>query len=227
MPGAGVRALARVVFLHDIKDPATPLGGLVLNSGVTNANFYSMVDIVLVISSTYFLQNENGEALPQDSQSLLPGRYFIVADNAVNVTDEAVVTRTESLSTGTRIQVFKDEVRERDKRCVITKTMAIGARFKIWDGFEAAHVFPLSHERHWIDNNFSRWISLPPSQGGAINSVQNGLLLRADIHTAFDNFNVSINPDVCMFPCHSSDLSHTKINRMIIRSSASSQIHSE
>jgi HNH endonuclease len=211
MPGAGVRALARDVFFYDLRDLSTLLGGLVLSPGVTNANFYAMIDIVLVIPSTYFLQDDNGETLPRDSQPLPPGNYFIVADGAVNVADEVVVTRTESLSTGTRILEFKDQVRERDKRCVITKTINPRARFGIWGGFEAAHIFPLAYERYWIDNNFSRWISLPPSQGGTINSVQNGLLLRADIHTDFDHFYISINPDVCMFPFHSSVLSLTKI----------------
>ena len=80
MSGAGVRTLARNVFLYDLRDLSILLGGLVLNPGVTNANFYSMIDIVLVISSTYFLQNDNGETLPRDSQPLLPGNYFIVAD---------------------------------------------------------------------------------------------------------------------------------------------------
>lgn len=75
---SGVRARARDVFFYDLRDPSTLLGGLVLSPGVTNANFYSMVDIVLVISSTYFLQNDNGQALPRDSKSLLPGDYFVV-----------------------------------------------------------------------------------------------------------------------------------------------------
>lgn len=34
--------------------------------------------------------------------------------------------------------------------------------------------------------------------GDAINSVQNGLLLRSDIHQLFDNYIVSVNPDVCI-----------------------------
>ena len=34
--------------------------------------------------------------------------------------------------------------------------------------------------------------------GGSINSVQNGLLLRSDIHQLFDMYRISINPDVCI-----------------------------
>ena len=64
--------------------------------------------------------------------------------------------------------------------------------------FEAAHVFPLAYEGHWIDNNYSYWITIPPEKGGTINSVQNGLLLRTDIYQLFDSYDFSINPNVCM-----------------------------
>ena len=64
MSGAGRRAILRNIFFFDFRDPFTLLGGLVLTPGITNANFYSMLDIALVISSTYFLQNDNGETLP-------------------------------------------------------------------------------------------------------------------------------------------------------------------
>jgi hypothetical protein len=38
-------------------------------------------------------------------------------------------------------------------------------------------------------------------QGPAsINSVQNGLLLRSDIHSRFDHYDFAINPDVCVEP---------------------------
>ena len=61
---------------YDLRDPYVLLGGLVLTVGVTNANFYSMIDIILVISSTYFLQTDNGETVPKDTQPLLPGVYY-------------------------------------------------------------------------------------------------------------------------------------------------------
>lgn len=64
-------------------------------------------------------------------------------------------------------------------------------------GFEAAHIFPLAYLGHWNDNDFSRWIDDPSPIGGPMNSIQNGLLLRTDIHQLFDNYFFSINPDVC------------------------------
>ena len=74
---------------------------------------------------------------------------------------------------------------------------AINANIDSWTGFEAAHIFPVAHEGHWKQHNFDRWITKPSVNGGSINSVQNGLLLRSDIHGLFDTYEVSINPDVC------------------------------
>jgi HNH endonuclease len=79
---------------------------------------------------------------------------------------------------------------------VISGKEAKGAAYNSWTGFEAAHIFPLAHEGHWRDYNYDRWISLLPETGGPINSVQNGLLLRSDIHQLFDSYDFSINPDV-------------------------------
>ncbi|KAK3942302.1 hypothetical protein QBC46DRAFT_339755 [Diplogelasinospora grovesii] len=65
MPGHGVRALARDVFFYDIRDRNTVLGGLVLNPGVTNADFYTMINIVFIMSdsSTFFLRNGDGDTI--------------------------------------------------------------------------------------------------------------------------------------------------------------------
>ncbi len=74
--------------------------------------------------------------------------------------------------------------------------MAARARRGNWSGLDAAHIFPLAYERHWIQDNYGCWITIPPDDGASINSVQNGLLLRSDLHADFDNYFVSINPDV-------------------------------
>jgi hypothetical protein len=108
-----------------------------------------------------------------------------------------LLVRTISHATGTRTQAFRDAVRSRDRRCVISGKEAVNAQYDNWRGFEAAHIFPLAYEGYWNDNNFGRWITLPPDRGGTINSIQNGLLLKADIHQLFDGYDFSINPDVC------------------------------
>jgi hypothetical protein len=68
----------------------------------------------------------------------------------------------------------------------------------IWRDFEVAHFFPLAYEGHWMEHNYDRWITIPPAteSAGSINCVQNGMLLREDIHTLFDGYDVFINLDV-------------------------------
>ena len=106
--------------------------------------------------------------------------------------------RTISVQTGTRVQSFRDAVRSRDRRCVVSGRRVIGAEFGKWNGFQAAHIFPLAYEGHWREHNFSRWITLPPTTGDNINSVQNGLLLTNTLHSLFDTYDFAINVDVCI-----------------------------
>ena len=62
----------------------------------------------------------------------------------------------------------------------------------------AAHIFPLAYEDIWISGNYQRWITETSSSSSAskINSVQNGLLLESGVHSLFDSYGFSINPDV-------------------------------
>ena len=108
-----------------------------------------------------------------------------------------------SLATGTRVKAFSDAVRSRDNRCAISgRPVAYVNDTFFYSGFQAAHVFPLAYEQHWIDQNLSRWITHEPKKGGSINSAQNGLLLSNDIHQLFDDYSLSINPDVCISVLH-------------------------
>jgi hypothetical protein len=76
--------------------------------------------------------------------------------------------------------------------------VAVRAQFDRWDGFEAAHIFPTAYEGYWKDHGYDHWITIPPKndKGGTINSVQNGMLLESAVHQLFDQYILSINPDV-------------------------------
>jgi hypothetical protein len=63
-----------------------------------------------------------------------------------------------------------------------------------WNGFEAAHVFPLASESLFVSEGYSSLINLLHSP--AINSPQNGLLLASHVHRLFDQFLISVNPYV-------------------------------
>ncbi|KAF8424380.1 HNH endonuclease-domain-containing protein [Tirmania nivea] len=191
---AADRSAGRDVHIYDANDPITVLGGLILTNGVTNANFYSMVQVFLLFDSNYVLRHEDGTELQRNDQPMRPGSYFIVTDSTITVNNEPWLVRTTSVASGMRVAEFRDAVRQRDRGCVITGEEA-EAEYGIWRGFEAAHIFPLAYEGYWKEHKFGRWISIHPNNGGSINSVQNGLLLRADLHILFDGYDVSINPD--------------------------------
>ena len=210
------RFVGRDVHLYDAKDRETILGGLELNSGVTNANFYSMVEIFISFESDYVLLDEATVQVPRNGDPLQTGCYFIMTEGmypqpsclgkpklipvqgSITITDETPLFRTISVNSGTRVRGFRDSVRDRDRRCLISGDVAQDRRGN-WHGCNACHVFPLAHEGHWNEYDYGRWISIPPPQGGLINSVQNGLLLRSDLHQLFDGYDISINPDVCIW----------------------------
>jgi len=94
-----------------------------------------------------------------------------------------------------REDAFREGIRARDGKCVISGIVNRRAP-KGWSGFQAAHIFPLESESYWIAQDYGRWIRDVTPGVAKINSRQNGFLLRADIHTDFDNYLVSVNPDV-------------------------------
>ena len=119
---------------------------------------------------------------------------------SICLSDEVPLVRTISLATGTGVKAFRDAVRTRDDRCIISGTMVPRKNnISHYQYFDAAHVFPLAYEDHWKSHDFGRWITKQPETGGTINSVQNGLLLTGGVHHLFDVYSFSINPDVCIF----------------------------
>ncbi|KAI5864459.1 HNH endonuclease-domain-containing protein [Durotheca rogersii] len=188
--------LLRDVNIWDLSDSEDriPLGGLRRTPGITNKDFRHMLDILLVTSVDFVVQNEHGDEILQNDEPLLPGDYTVMADK-VEVNNEIAYTRVASITTGSQVQAFRDAVRARDNRCVISKVVNVDAEVDDWTSFEAAHIFPLAYESQWNMNNYGRWITIDPPQGGEINSVQNGLLLRSHLHQEWDQYRFSINPD--------------------------------
>jgi hypothetical protein len=72
------RSGGRNIHIYDSKDPDTVIGGLILTDGVTNANFYSMVEIICIFDSTYFLRDEYGTIIQRDDSPLHPAKYYIL-----------------------------------------------------------------------------------------------------------------------------------------------------
>ncbi|OBT38693.1 hypothetical protein VE00_10845 [Pseudogymnoascus sp. WSF 3629] len=214
------RSAGRTLHLFNASDRETVVGGMILTHGVTNAMLYAMVEIIVVVTCDFTLRNENDAIIPKDETQVEPGSYFIEAAEPFELNNETPLLRTISHATGSRTRAFCDEVRQRDRRCVITKQEALGAYRDNWHGFEASHIFPIAYEGYWESNNFSRWVSSIPERGGSINSVQNGILLRSDIHQLFDCYDLAINPDdhykVVFFSEDSYNLAGTHLDRRLL-----------
>jgi hypothetical protein len=73
------RSQGRDVHIYDAKDPTIVLGGLILTNGVTNANFYSMVEILVLFTSDFELRDKGDTKIERNDDPLQPGRYYINA----------------------------------------------------------------------------------------------------------------------------------------------------
>jgi hypothetical protein len=72
------RSAGRNVHIYNANEPNTVLGGLYVNDGVTNANFYSMLDFIFIFSGEYLLRDGDGNKILKDSNPLQPNKYYIV-----------------------------------------------------------------------------------------------------------------------------------------------------
>lgn len=192
----------RDVFFADLRNPEIELGGLIVTSGMTNSIFYIIVAITIDQDATKFgLQDSNGEAVANDDSPLRPGHYLIVSDQPATPSTKVFFTRALSNSAGTRVESFKNQVRDRDRRCVITKVEArLGPLYNHWRSFESAHVVPIAYSLEWRRCGFSNLVTIPPPpprESDSINSVQNGLLMQSNVHQLFDSYDFSILPEVC------------------------------
>ena len=116
----------------------------------------------------------------------------------INVTDELWLSRAYSFNVSGCDSAFRDCIRERDRKCMVSSRGGLLASAGVWAKLEAAHVFPLEYENLWNQFGYSRWITNMDETTGLskINSVQNGLLMARDLHAAFDQCFFSVNPDV-------------------------------
>ena len=68
------RSVGRNVHIYDVNGPATVLGGPIPTNEETNANLYSMVDIICIFNDQYFLRGDCGTTIKRDDHPVLPGK---------------------------------------------------------------------------------------------------------------------------------------------------------
>ncbi|KAK9485388.1 hypothetical protein V1527DRAFT_496707 [Lipomyces starkeyi] len=172
----GNRVRGRDVHFYLFSEPDRQLGGLRLNPSVTEKNFLSMLDILIVASGPYRVTlRSTGVDLMRTENALQPGQYDIWPHSrrdTITITDELCITRILSKTKTGRDETFRRRVRERDGKCVITGVVNTG------------------------QSGFFRWITnRMDERDTGINSCQNGLLMQSSIHQKFDGFHFSVNPD--------------------------------
>ncbi|KAK9366290.1 hypothetical protein V1509DRAFT_294463 [Lipomyces kononenkoae] len=196
------RSSGRDVLLYDISKPDEVIGGLYLTPSFTKKTFLMSLDILLVSDCPYEVYLRGSETpLRPTEEPLQHGKYDIKPTGSniqISVTDELCITRVLSHSTTGRNEAFRKQVRERDRKCVITGLANTERNIADddWSVYHAAQIVPLSAEEYFIANNFSRWITNRTREDETgINSCQNGILLQTTVHRQFDNFTVSVNVD--------------------------------
>ncbi|KAG0637468.1 hypothetical protein HOY80DRAFT_972672 [Tuber brumale] len=195
------RSALRNTRFYDATNPEVALGGFRQNGSITEANFLSILEILIITEGKPVCVQAriSGHVVTRNNKPLAGEDYDIHCDGPIHVSDEPWIQRLSSPSapgTGTR---FCDDIRARDKKCVISgfANSALQIHLGLWGGFEAAHIFPLEHESHWIKSEYGRWITdvedVPRSS--KILSAQNAFLVEAAIRQLFDQYLITINPD--------------------------------
>jgi len=88
-------------------------------------------------------------------------------------------------------------VRDRDPCCLVSGHMVVRDSYS---RFKSAHIHPRAHDDEWIRRGYPSRITDPAplaALGGStkIDSIQNVILLRGDLHDAWDNYDFAVNPD--------------------------------
>ncbi|KAG0638144.1 hypothetical protein HOY80DRAFT_1137745 [Tuber brumale] len=201
------RSAWRDTYIYASGSRDTILGGLWASEGITNANLNSCrrFSVSSPIRSIYMRTANSWLGGMGNSFNQAITLLSLICYRCLSL------TRSTSLPSGTRVESFRDAVLQRDQRYVVTGMHAVLAHVGRWRGFEAAHIFPW-HTREWSDCNYSRLITIPPTNNeshGSTDSVQNGILLMSNMQQFFDSYDLAINPDdnykiVCFTP----DLTH-------------------
>lgn len=76
------RSAGRNVHIYNPNDLTTPLGSLIVTNGMTNASFYTMVEVFLLFDSNYVLRHEDFmdaiKDVRRDEQALQPSNYYVI-----------------------------------------------------------------------------------------------------------------------------------------------------
>ncbi|KAJ7229197.1 hypothetical protein GGX14DRAFT_617291, partial [Mycena pura] len=143
-----------------------------------------------------------GALCPPSTDLPEPGTYILLGRDgsplSVGLTALSARLRHPTISgTPARTDHYRNRVRQRDPGCLISGLPVIRDDYS---RFKTAHIYPRAHDATWIERGYPSRItdtaSLQTVGGPAkIDSVQNVILLRTDLHDAWDNYKFGVNPD--------------------------------
>lgn len=183
------RSSSRNVWIEFASAPGEIRGGLCAANNLTRAQFLDMLNVVFTASGGFHACRYGSNApIAPTNQVLQHGRYILtpqIPGQQIRTSDEAFFPRTLSLSSTLRETAFRDHIRQRDGRCVITGDINYEAVDNKWVGFEAAHIFPLALDQLFASHGFAQLITHNDPVGE--NSPQNGILVDSSIHRLWDD----------------------------------------
>ena len=191
------RSKSRNVWIEFASEPGVIKGGLCAASNLTRAQFLDMLSVLFSANGGFQTRHYEPDAsITSTNQHLQHGRYILtprVPGEEIRVSDKTFFPRTLSLSNTTRDVEFRDQIRQRDGRCVITDDINYEAIEDRWVGFQTAHIIPLSLNHIFTGQGFSHLITHNNPPG--INSPQNGILLHTGVHPLWDDYSIAVNPN--------------------------------
>ncbi|CCX12136.1 Similar to hypothetical protein CPC735_035660 [Coccidioides posadasii C735 delta SOWgp]; acc. no. XP_003071005 [Pyronema omphalodes CBS 100304] len=114
------RSLGRNVRFYDSSKPSITLGGFIQNGSVTETNFLDMMEILLTEAPPRVQERTSGHVVATTNNLLQPGEYDVYCDSPIEVSNEPWVHRLISHNLSGREDAFRDGIRSRDGKCVIS-----------------------------------------------------------------------------------------------------------
>ncbi|KAI6123120.1 hypothetical protein EDD17DRAFT_1758995 [Pisolithus thermaeus] len=147
-------------------------------------------------------QQKPGTPCPSGAQLVQPGHYVLLSTTGEPIRVGLVATRPRPrppsipayFNPPSHDSRYCIRGRIRDGKCLIT-----GLQTQTYSRLKVAHIFPQVHDTEWVRRGYPSKITDTTDEahiGGRtkIDSVQNLITLRSDLHDAWDNYEFGVNP---------------------------------
>ncbi|KIJ51942.1 hypothetical protein M422DRAFT_243514 [Sphaerobolus stellatus SS14] len=145
-------------------------------------------------------QEQRGAECPPSPEIVQPGHYIMLSITGEGIRVGLMVTQPRSRipthsNTPTRESHYRPRARTRDGKCLIT-----GLQTQTYSRLKVAHIFPRAHDAEWIRKGYPSKIIDTADEGvmggpTKIDSVQNLITIRSDLHDTWDNYEFGVDPN--------------------------------